>query len=172
MLIAITIAFSSHGSDSLAEQKEQLRKRCFVWSPSLCNEDNRKADEKLVRSLTIKLTSAQAVDKILVEGWDAIGKDNDPITAIYRFNQALILEPNTAQAWWGAGAGYLILDMPLDSEPLIKKALQIDPNLKGAHLSLARCYAHLGRIPEGRAEYETAKHLGATKDKELERLLK
>ncbi len=148
---------------------EHLKKRCFVWTPTdKCITRHKEDDERLVKKLTSKLTPAEATDKVIAEGKDAAAHYNDPITALYRYNQALILDPGRAEAWQGAADCFVKLDMNAEAVPLAKKAIELDPKRGDAYVALARAQFHL-RSAEAKANYQKGLVLGALADQELAR---
>jgi tetratricopeptide (TPR) repeat protein len=153
-----------------AKQREHLRTRCFVWHPNACNNSNRLADEKLVASLTRKLSRPAAAAKVLADAWDTLDNHDDVITALYRFNQVLILDPNEPKAWWGAGAAYLKLNEWAEAKPLLDRAKDLDPKLAGVYVTRARGLVRQKRTREALVEYQKGKQLGAPADAELEKI--
>jgi tetratricopeptide (TPR) repeat protein len=68
----------------------------------------KRADEKLFSDvLKTGVSRKKAAEKLANRGWEALKKE-DPRTAIKRFNQSWLLDPNNGKAYWGFA---IILDV-------------------------------------------------------------
>ena len=68
--------------------------------------EQKKADQELIDTYTAQAGSRSNGSELLVKlGFDYLYK-GDLKTAMYRFNQAWLLNPNNANAYWGFGAVY------------------------------------------------------------------
>ena len=130
-----------------------LRNRCFVWNPKACNSQTRAADQKLILEVKAKGSLEAAADYAMAEGWMAFVQEKDLKTALFRFNQALILQENHARSWLGAGAVYSELLMFDPGERVNKRAIELNSHEGSAYLNLGRLYAY------ARKDYKTAKEL-------------
>ena len=152
---------------NVSDIKVQLEKRCFVWAPSHCTDAHRKADQNFIREVSKGRPPAEASPEVVKQGWNLLREKKDALHALFRFNQALILDEKNADAWWGAGNSYTVLALPLNGEPLLRKAITLDPKLSGPHLSLAVALKQMGKVDEAQKEYGQALGLGAPSDGDL-----
>ncbi|WP_026978899.1 tetratricopeptide repeat protein [Flavobacterium tegetincola] len=69
--------------------------------------------------------------------------NNDPETAMKRFNQAWLLDPENAEVYWGFGNLMGMKHELKQSISLFKKSLQINPNNPKVYESMATSYGQL-----------------------------
>lgn len=72
-------------------------------------------------------------------GWDAFNKE-DYSTAIKRFNQAWLLDPNNPDVYWGFGDYLAIKENFEESIKMFYKSLELDPNNVYVMTDLAKSY--------------------------------
>lgn len=72
-------------------------------------EEQQKADEILVKDYLAQAGTHRKASELLIKlGFNYLYK-NDPKTAMFRFNQAWILDPNNENVFWGFGGVYSTL---------------------------------------------------------------
>jgi Tfp pilus assembly protein PilF len=118
----------------------QIGQRCFIWKPDRCTEAQKKADQRLIEAIARKAPRDQAAKAITKKAWDYYLKEKDPVTALYRFNQALILDPKLGEAWWGAGTVLVEQGLGSDGQPLLTKGIGLDRLRPEPHMTLGRYY--------------------------------
>jgi len=79
--------------------------------------------------------------------------------ALVEFQAELELNPNHAQALTYLGDCDLVLTQPMLAQPLLEKAIQVDPGIELAHLDLGVIDADAGRRDEALRELATAEKL-------------
>ena len=79
--------------------------------------------------------------------------------ALVEFQAELDLNPNHAQAMAYLGDCDLVLTHPMLAQPLLEKAIQVDPGIELAHLDLGVIDADAGRRDEALRELATAEKL-------------
>jgi tetratricopeptide (TPR) repeat protein len=85
------------------------------------------ADQKFIDEEVKQLgTRRQASEEMVRLGFDYFYK-GDLVTAMYRFNQAWLLEPNNENAYWGFGAIYATFNDILQALIEYDKGLKINP---------------------------------------------
>ncbi|HIE28682.1 TPA: tetratricopeptide repeat protein [Candidatus Poribacteria bacterium] len=93
------------------------------------------------------------------------------LKALKTYEEAIALAPNSAEAYAGRaafmlnyrfGAQKALLYDPEDILADLKKAIQLDPNLAGAHYSLGIIYDRMGSIDKAISEFETTVKLDET----------
>lgn len=122
----------------------QLATRCFVWQPQNCTDKNRQADRDLIQRISKKSPRQKAAAEILKDAWKKLTEKKDAVTALYRFNQVLLLSEDRktkGEATWGAGAAYAALGLPSDAEKLLVEATKQLPTQTDTFLALARVHA-------------------------------
>jgi tetratricopeptide (TPR) repeat protein len=79
-------------------------------------------------------------------------KRNEAKAAYTHYGRALELQPNDLDANLGMARALISLKQPEKAEPLLKRAVQIDPTYAIAHYRLAALYRAAGRSEEARTE--------------------
>lgn len=107
----------------------------------------KKADEEFIKAATAEQTRAEASDYYAAKGWEFGGK-GDYETAMKRFNQAWLLNPDSYKPYWGFG---LILKQQANLPEAVtnfEKALSLmdkeDGTKHGLLLETAQTHMFLG----------------------------
>jgi len=81
-----------------------------------------------------------AADESVRWGWNYLNEKHDPKTAMKRFNQAWLLNPNNAGAFFGFG--FLMSEKGRYDEAIMyyKKSIELNPNNSSAICNLGRAY--------------------------------
>jgi tetratricopeptide (TPR) repeat protein len=153
-----------------AADLKKLEGRCFVWAKENCRESHLIADKKFIEAIQKKAPKSTASETITKRGWNALANKKDVVTALYRFNQALILNPENAEAWQGAGVSFLFVNKDDLAEKLIRKSIEINPKFIDGYLSLSDLFLKTNKKKDAKEWYEKALQLGAKKDPEREKL--
>jgi tetratricopeptide (TPR) repeat protein len=74
--------------------------------------------------------------------------------------QARALDPDDPSVLTACASALCILGKPEDALPFAQRAVAVNPGLEYAHAGLGVVLVQLGRLDEGLAELEAAKHLG------------
>ncbi len=172
LILTLLPILATNGFATVAEKtKDHLRHRCFVWTPTVeCKAKHSDDDERLVRHLTAKLSVADATDKVLADGKEALLHDGDPVTALYRYNQALILDATRAEGWKGAADSFLSMEMSPEALPLAKKAVELDSKNGEAFVTLARAELTFDK-KQAKTNYQKGISLGAVPSADLAKAL-
>lgn len=118
-------------------------------------DEQKEADKEFIATaLKMDSTSRKASDHCVQLGFKYLYKDIK--TAMYRFNQAYLLDSTNTDIYWGFGAVYLTLGHYSKAEEQYKQGLALDP--KSTHLLtdygtyfMAQYYA-LQPLPGSKAE--------------------
>lgn len=95
------------------------------------SEGEKQADQELIKSVLEKdSTNRKASDHLISLGFKYLYKDIK--TAMYRFNQAYLLDSTNSDIYWGFGGVYLTLGDYARAEKQYLAGLAIDP--KNTHL--------------------------------------
>lgn len=100
-------------------------------------------DQEFIDTVVKQYGSKEAAAKAHIDfGWDYFSKgDND--TAMKRFNQAWLLDPNNGAVYWGFGEIILYRDQKFDeSMTMFEKAISVSPNQEKVN----RIYCDLGLV--------------------------
>lgn len=90
------------------------------------NEDQKKADQEMIdRSLKLDSTKRKASDHLVSLGFKYLYRDIK--TAMYRFNQAYLLDSTNTDIYWGFGGIYMTLGDYAKAEKQYQEGLAIDP---------------------------------------------
>jgi len=143
--------------------RKDIAGRCFVWNEKHCSDRNRKADTVLRKSVGNKGKPADVSRDISKRAWLMLFQAKDPVTALHRFNQAVLIDPNNADAWRGGGTVYLNIGMHGWAEKLLRRSVEIDPNRADAHYSMGNWYVVAGKdYAKAEASYRQAIRLNPT----------
>jgi tetratricopeptide (TPR) repeat protein len=86
------------------------------------------ADEELIRTeLKAEGTHRKASDHLIKVGFDYLYR-GDLKTAMYRFNQAWLLDPKNENVYWGFGAIYFVFNDYREALNQYNDGLQLNPN--------------------------------------------
>lgn len=127
-LLFAFLAWTTFGQQMTSEQWEEEAKTNIRLLPKYGNvqktEAQKKADKEFIESaLKQDSTNRKASDHLISLGFNNLYRDIK--TAMYRFNQAYLLDSTNTDIYWGFGGVYLTLGnykKPLNN---IKKDLQL-----------------------------------------------
>lgn len=119
-------------------QRDELSKRCFVWRPNACRPEHKKADEELIKKVTRGFKKEEAEKLITRQAWKLLQEKKDAPTALLRFNQSLIVNPKSAEAWWGAGTAAAELLLTDDAWKCLNKSIALDGKNALVYYNLAK----------------------------------
>ncbi len=93
------------GFGTARAQSEDADKLPMFGQPKIARTENKKkADEGLIRDMTLRFGNRATASNALAEqGWTALRSGQTDL-AILRFNQAWLLNPKNFRAFWGFGA--------------------------------------------------------------------
>ena len=104
-------------------------------------EEQKKVNDKFVADIIKKKGSKQeAFEQSIKLAWHYFYESNDPETAMRRFNQAWLIDPNDAEVFYGFG---FLASVRGDGDKAIefyKQALEINPNHPMSLANMARSY--------------------------------
>ena len=131
-LIIFSISTLVHGQQISYESWKQEAKTEIRLLPKYGNrpksKEQKEADEELIKTyLAQEGTNRKASDFLVNRGFEYIYR-KDLRTAMYRFNQAWLLDPKNENVYWGFGAIYCTFQ---DFETAIKQyeeGLTLNPN--------------------------------------------
>lgn len=141
VLLVITLLFA--GTAALAVpmdevKRDELSRRCFVWRPTACRPEHKKADDELIKKVTRGFKKEEAEKLITKEAWKILLEKKDAPTALLRFNQSLIVNAKSAEAWWGAGTAAAELLLTADADKCLNKSIALDPKNPLVFYNLAK----------------------------------
>jgi len=114
--------------EKLATQNKALLPK-YGYLPK--SEEEKKADEEFIKTVLDRdSTNRKGSDHLISLGFKYLYRDIK--TAMYRFNQAYLLDSNNVDIYWGYGAVYLTLGNYAKAEQQYRQGLAIDP--KSTHL--------------------------------------
>jgi tetratricopeptide (TPR) repeat protein len=110
--------------------------------------EQQKANEQLIAGidhdrLAHGMSRAQCAQDAITRGWQYLNSA-DPLSAIKRFNQAWLLDPNNANVYWGLGSAQSALGEYQDGINLISRAAKLDKNNADIVTDMGRCYMFWG----------------------------
>ena len=132
LIVFILIAMNSIGQQLSFDDWTSLSIDDFRMLPKYGNveksEEHLKADQEFIDSMlktgrTKEMGSSEMIDK----GFEYLYK-GDPKTAMYRFNQAYLLNPENNLIYWGYGSIYMYFGKYKLAREQYKEGLQKDPN--------------------------------------------
>lgn len=102
-------------------------------------EINDRFIQDVVKQFGDRMTAAE---KSVGFGWHYYNEKHDPKTAMKRFNQAWLLDPNNAGAFFGFG--FLMAEKGKEEEAIAyyKKSMKLDPNNAVVICNLGRIYGN------------------------------
>jgi len=101
----------------------------------------KECDEELIQSTVKQFGSRKAAGEAAIQlAWEYYNNKHDPKTAMKRFNQAWLLDPSNADAYYGFG--FLVAGQGKNDEAIkfYKKALELNPKHAMAMCHLALQY--------------------------------
>src|SRR5207245_8980473 len=72
--------------------------------------------------------------------------------AYAHYSRAVQLQPNDAEADIGLAKVLMLMNQPDKAEPLLQRALQLDPTSAAAHFRLSTLYRQAGRTADAKRE--------------------
>jgi len=103
-------------------------------------DEEKKCNENFINEAIQKAGSREAAAQSAIKlAWQYF-YNNDPRTAMKRFNQAWLLDPNNAEVFYGFGILTSLQGKADEAISLYKKALELNPNHPMALANLARSY--------------------------------
>ncbi|MDB5136650.1 MAG: hypothetical protein JWP37_3253 [Mucilaginibacter sp.] len=103
-------------------------------------KEQKEADDELIRTeLTIDTTHRKASEHLVRVGFDYLYR-GDPKTAMYRFNQAWLLDPKNENAYWGFASLYFSFNDYDEALKQLNKGLLINPNSSNILTDVATVY--------------------------------
>ena len=103
-------------------------------------EEQKRFNDQVVNAVIAGAGSKQAaLERTIKLAWQYFYK-NDPDTAMKRFNQAWLIDPNNDEIFYGFGFLMSVQGKRDDAISLYKKALALNPNHPMALANLARSY--------------------------------
>lgn len=129
-ILSVLISFSAFGQDITWEewQKEATTDiRLFPrYGDAEKNSKQKKADKTFVKTaLEQHSTKRAASEEYVQHGFNYLYSDIR--RAMYRFNQAYLLDPSNSDIYWGFGAVYMILGQEKKGLEQYEEGLKIDP---------------------------------------------
>ena len=104
-------------------------------------EEQKKLNDQVVSEVIKGAGSKQAaLERTIKLAWQYFYEKNDPETAMKRFNQAWLIDPNNDEVFYGFGFLTSVQGKTAEAIPLYKKALELNPNHPMALANLARSY--------------------------------
>ena len=132
ILIATIICQTSFAQQMSYEQWKEEAKTEIRLLPEYGNVQKTpgqiQADQELIKTeLAQNGTHRKASEALIKLGFDYLYR-GDVKTAMYRFNQAWLLDPKNANVYWGYGAIYFIFNDTGEAFKQYRKGLILDPN--------------------------------------------
>ena len=132
LILVSLISLNSFGQQITYEQWKEEAKTDIRLQPEYGNvkktDGQIKSDNELIRSsLKVDTTPRKASDHLVQLGFNYLSKD-DMRTAMYRFNQAWLLDPKNENVYWGFGAIYGTFNDYPTAIIQYDKGLAINPN--------------------------------------------
>lgn len=121
-------------------------------------KEQKQADEELIKSYLEKEGSPRKASELLIRtGYDYLYR-GDTKTAMYRFNQAWLLDPKNDNVYWGFGAVYLMFQ---DYEAAMRQydeGLRINP--KSSNILTDKATIYLTKYQSGNSKDDLSKAIG------------
>ncbi len=130
-LIIIFIVLTSFGQEITLKQWDEEAKTNIRLLPKYGHvqktEEQKKSDQEFIETaLKLDTTNKKASDHLISLGFKYLYKDIK--TAMYRFNQAYLLDSTNTDIYWGFGGVYLSLGDYAKAEKQYQEGLAINPN--------------------------------------------
>jgi tetratricopeptide (TPR) repeat protein len=90
---------------------------------------------------------------------DAHSRQSKWDDAIAALQKSVWLNPYYSAPYILLGRAYMKKDQPGRAEPMLRRAIQYDPNNRSAHYLLAQLLQQTGRVDEAKREFEIAERL-------------
>lgn len=123
--------------------------------------EQKEINETFIQGVVKQYGSREAAaDDAARWGWEYYNKKHDPKTAMKRFNQAWLLDPNNAGAFFGFG--FLMAEKGKEDEAIAyyKKSMELNPNNAVVVCNLGRIYENKAyRLRRQRKKEEMLKNL-------------
>jgi tetratricopeptide (TPR) repeat protein len=150
VIIAILIGHSSFAQQISYKEWQKQAKTEIRLLPEYGNvpktQGQKAADEELIQAeLKQEGTRRKASDHLITMGFNNL-YSSDLKAAMYRFNQAWLLDPKNANVYWGYGAIYFTFNDTEEALRQYNKGLILDPNSSVILTDKATMYMSLFQI--------------------------
>jgi tetratricopeptide (TPR) repeat protein len=162
-LILITLSVAVHGQQidySAWKAESQSNIRMLPEYGNLTKtKEQKEADDDFIRlSLQQDGTREKASEHMVELGFNYLYK-NDLRTAMYRFNQAWLLNPKNENAYWGFGAIYFMFNDLENAIIQYTKGLKINPKSSNILTDKATVYLTRFYTTGGTSNLDSAKNI-------------
>ncbi len=135
LLILFTLGFASGCS------RETSMNEVPMYGNKPFTKEQKKLNDQVIVGVVQEAGSKKAaLDRTIKLAWQYFYEKNDPATAMKRFNQAWLIDPNNDEVFYGFGVLVSMQGKTEEAISFYKKALEINPVHPMALANLARCY--------------------------------
>ncbi len=123
------------------------------------NEGQKEADENFIKTSILQDGTREKASQHLVELGFKYLYQHDLRIAMYRFNQAWLLNPQNEDAFWGFGAVYFMFNDYASAMDQYNKGLSINPNSANLLTDKATIYLSIFNNNGGQSNLDSATYI-------------
>lgn len=135
LVFSIVVIMCSGCGQALASNEQPM------YGNKPVTEEQKKLNDQVVNEVIKRSGSKQAaLEHTITLAWQYFYDKHDPETAMKRFNQAWLIDPNNDEVYYGFGFLMSVQGNGEEAIPFYNKALELNPNHPMALANLARSY--------------------------------
>lgn len=132
LIFIFFIVFSSPAQNGQFEQWQKMAEKDISLQPEYGNvektADQKKTDSAFVSDIMTEMKDTLAAGKKMTDlGFQYLYERRDPVSAMRRFNQAYLLNPDNADVYYGYGTVYFNIGEMEKARNQYEKGLQLNP---------------------------------------------
>lgn len=132
LIFTFLIVFVSPAQNGQFEQWQEMAEKDISLQPEYGNVektmDQQKTDSAFVSDVIAEMKdSLAAAEKMTELGFQYLYERRDPVSAMRRFNQAFLLDPDNAEVYYGYGTVYFNLGAMEEAREQYDRGLELNP---------------------------------------------